>query len=50
MADTSHSYYLAVNPMDGSLYVSMALRKVVWRVPTFEPVDITKNYEVAEFQ
>lgn len=45
-ADTSHSYYLAVHPSDGSLYVSLPLKKQIWKIANLESDQVQNNYEV----
>ena len=45
-ADTSHSYYLAVHPSDGSLYVSLPLKKQIWKIANLETDQVQNNYEV----
>ncbi|WKX99660.1 hypothetical protein Q1695_014493 [Nippostrongylus brasiliensis] len=44
--DTSYPYYLAVNPLDGSLVISLPLHKQIWRIVSFSPVDPAANHEV----
>ncbi|EFP09504.1 CRE-TEN-1 protein [Caenorhabditis remanei] len=46
LADTSHSYYIAVSPVDGTIAISLPLHKQVWRVSNVEPQDSRNNYDV----
>ncbi|EGT52268.1 hypothetical protein CAEBREN_21863 [Caenorhabditis brenneri] len=46
LADTSHSYYIAVSPTDGTIAISLPLHKQVWRITSLEPQDSRNNYDV----
>ncbi|CCD70175.2 Teneurin-1 [Caenorhabditis elegans] len=46
LADTSHSYYIAVSPVDGTIAISLPLHKQVWRISSLEPQDSRNNYDV----
>ncbi|UMM23757.1 hypothetical protein L5515_004315 [Caenorhabditis briggsae] len=46
LADTSHSYYIAVSPVDGSIAISLPLHKQVWKISSVDPQDSRNNYDV----
>uniref|UniRef100_A0A1I7U3F3 Teneurin-1 n=1 Tax=Caenorhabditis tropicalis TaxID=1561998 RepID=A0A1I7U3F3_9PELO len=46
LADTSHSYYIAVSPIDGKIAISLPLHKQVWKISSLEPQDSRNNYDV----
>ena len=43
--DTGHQYYLAVEPSTGDLYVSLPLRRQIWKVKA-KGKSLLNNYEV----
>ncbi|CAD6197402.1 unnamed protein product [Caenorhabditis auriculariae] len=46
LADTSHSYYIAVNPVDGTVAISLPLHKQVLKIVSLTPSDPRNNEEV----
>ncbi|CAB3403586.1 unnamed protein product [Caenorhabditis bovis] len=46
LSDTSHSYYLAVSPFDGSIAISLSLHKQIWKIASLTPHDPRSNYEI----
>ncbi|CAI2347790.1 unnamed protein product [Caenorhabditis sp. 36 PRJEB53466] len=46
LADTSHAYYIAVSPFDGTVAISLPLHKQVWKITSMEPQDARNNYDV----
>lgn len=47
-SDTAHKYYLATNPANGDLYISLPLRRQIWKVRDAYglPTTPSANYEV----
>lgn len=48
IADTAHRYYLAVHPITGDVYISLPLRRQIWKIRSLAPsaADLATNYEV----
>ncbi|CAJ0578559.1 unnamed protein product, partial [Mesorhabditis spiculigera] len=45
-ADTSYQYSLAVSPLDGALYISMPLKKQIWKLKDYASESLEDNYEI----